>query len=155
MSNKTEFNGGFIQLAFYFLSINGLVAIALSLSQVKIGSQATLILFALINITYLGSISSKPFKIIIDQDKLVVEIHYLHSRLKKNKIFPLHEIECSFNYEIRARGGKARVLKIKYRNESVMELLSGYNGWDEKTLTQIFEKMNSLKELQQPPNNKS
>lgn len=60
---------------------------------------------------------------------------------------PLRDVECSFDYEVQARGGRAKVLRIRYGNKSIVELLPDYNGWAEKSLVQIFEKLNDLKKL--------
>jgi hypothetical protein len=147
MSNRLEFKGTVIRLIFYLIAINGLVAIALFLSRAILQVNIALIMFGIVNISYLVSIISKPFRLIIHQDKLLLEIRYLLSFLKKRKIIPLHEIECSFNYEVRARGGKAKVLKIIYKNKTVVELLPDYNGWGEKSLIQIFEKLNDLRKF--------
>jgi len=147
MSNRLEFKGGIVRLIFYLISINGLIAVVFLLSQTKLQLNTALIVFGVVNIFYLATVISKPFKIIIDQDRLLLEIHYLLSHLKKHKVVPLQDVECSFNYEVRARGGKAKVLKIMNGNKPIAELLADYNGWDEKSLTQICEKLNDLKKL--------
>jgi hypothetical protein len=155
MNNRFEFKGTARRSILYLIASNGLVAIALLVSRAKLHFNTALIMFGIVNISYLASIVNKPFKLIIHQDKLLLEIHYLLSLLKKSKVVPLHDIECSFNYEVRARGGKAKVLKIKYENRTVVELLPDYNGWAEKSLTQIFEKLNDLKKFNYSPTNKS
>lgn len=111
------------------------------------GLYSALTLLGIVNISYLASIINKPFRLVIHQDKLLLEIHYFLSFLKKSKVVPLHEVQCSFDFEVRARGGKAKVLKIFNKNERVVELLSDYNGWDEKSLAQICVQLNDLKKF--------
>jgi hypothetical protein len=147
MSNRIEFRGNAVRLIFYLISINGLITLVLFLSRTKIQANTAMIMFGIINISYLATVISKPFKIIIDQDRLLLEVHYFLHLLKKHKVVPLNEVECSFNYEVRARGGKAKVLKITHGNKPIVELLPDYNGWDEKSLTQIWERLNDLKKF--------
>jgi hypothetical protein len=146
MSNRLEFTGSFVRSFFYLLSVNGLLATVLFVLG-GLNSYTALILFGLVNIFYLATVATKPFKIVIDQDKLLIEVHYLLSQVKKATIVPLREIECSFNYEVLARGGKAKMLKIRYGNKILAALISDYNGWDDKNLTLIFEQLNDLKKL--------
>jgi hypothetical protein len=153
MSSRLEFRGVFVRLIFYLISINALLAIILLVSGTKL--YTALILVGIVNLSYLATVINKPFKLIIHQDKLLLEIHYLLSFLKKSKVISLHEVECSFNYEVRARGGKAKVLKIMYENKPIVELLPDYNGWAETSLTQIFEKLNDLKKFNYPPSSKT
>lgn len=145
MTKRFEFKAPVIRIVFYLITTNSLVAIVLTLSSAQL--MAALLVMGFVNVAYLYTLIFKPFKIIIDQDKLLMEIHYFSIILKKHKIVPLREVECTFNYEVRARGGKARVLKIKYRNEPVVELLPEFNGWDSENLMKIFKKLNDLKKF--------
>ncbi len=114
----------------------------------ELNSYSSLILFGLLNIFYLVTITAKPFKIVIDQDKSILELYYLVSPIMGVKKASLQNVESSFNYEIISKGGaKARILKIKCGNKILAALLSDYNGWDEKNLATIFEQLNNLKKL--------
>ena len=146
MTNRLEFKGSLGRLYFYLFSINALLTIALFVLG-GLEFYSTLILFALVNIFYVITIMSKPFRIIIDRDKSILEIHYLLDRLKKATIIPLPEIECSFNDKVLARGGSAKALKIEFGGKVLVELMSDYNGWDEKNLILIFEQLNNVKKF--------
>jgi hypothetical protein len=147
MSNRFEFNGMVTRIIRYLISINGLMAIVFFLSQTKFQLSTTLVMFCLINVSYLATVVFKPFRIIVDIERYQLEIHYFLRFIKKRQVIPLDEVACTFNYEGRAKGGKAKVLKIMYGNTCVAELLPEYSGWDKKTLMQIFEKLNGLKKL--------
>jgi len=145
MGNKFEFKGTIVQLVFYLISLNALTAIIFFLSRTELKIGSVLIVFGIINTSYCATVASKPFKILIDQDKQLLEVHYLLGVFKNPKIVSLREVECSFDYEVRARGGRAKVLRVIYRNKSIVELQPDYNGWREERLLQIFEKLNDLK----------
>jgi hypothetical protein len=146
MNQRLEFKRTIIRMIFYFVVINVLVAVGLFLTRGNLHSNTPWIMFLIINLSYLVTAISKPFRIIIDQDKLLLEIYYPLS-LRKHRIIPLNEVVCSFEYEVRARGSKSKVLRIMRDTKTIVELLPDYNGWNEQSLIQICEKLNDLKKF--------
>src|SRR5579859_4748392 len=154
MSNRLEFKGRLKGIYFYLFSINALLTIVLFvLGELNVFSA--LILFVLVNIFYISTIIFKLFKIIIDRDKSILEIHYMLDQLRKATIIPLTEIKCSFNDEVLARGGRAKILKIEFGGKVLVKLMSEYNGWNEENLILIFEQLNDVKKLDESPKNKA
>jgi len=147
MANKFEFKGTIARLGIYLASLNALMAIIFFLSSTELRISSVLIVFAIVNISYCATVVSKPLKILIDQDRSLLEVHYLLGFFKKPKIVSLREVECRFDYEVRARGIKVKVLRVIYKKKSIVELLPDYNGWKEEHLVQIFEKLNDLKQI--------
>jgi len=139
-----EFKARITRAIFYFLALNGFIVLISFLSKSRLQPNAIFILLLLVNISYLASIITKPFKITIDRDKSLLKIHYLSTILRKGKTFPLLSTTCTFKYEIRARGVKVKVLRVIYDGKTVVELLPDYNGWEEKSLDQIYKELNVL-----------
>lgn len=89
-----------------------------------------------------------PIKLIVDEDEMIVEIYYPFAFLKPIKIVPLQDLECTFNYEVGARGGRSRNFRIMSQNVNIINISPDYNGWDEDCLLLLFKKLNELKELE-------
>jgi hypothetical protein len=142
VNNKLEFKGAAGRLVLYFAGTNGIMAITFLVSRSELRVVTALMLFFIVNIFCLFWVISQPFKLIIQQDTLQLEIHYLLSFFRKTTVIPLQDIACSFNYEVVARGAKVRVLRIAYRDKTLVKLLPESNGWSEEILSQVYEKLN-------------
>jgi len=65
--------------------------------------------------------------------------------LQKPKIVPLSEAQISFESEVRARGIKGKVFRIRQGDKSVVNILNGSDGWSENKLVEMFEQLKQLK----------
>ena len=136
-----EYRGSITRLCVYWLSINGLLATILFVTDTRLHTGT--VLLCIVNILYLISVFNRPFKFVIQDQSL--EIHYLLSLFKRSKVVAVREVECTFNYEVRARGGRVKVFKIIYNNEAIAEVVPDFNGWHEKHLMEILEALRDIK----------
>src|SRR5689334_12586490 len=118
-SNRIEYRGSFVRVFFYLLSIN-LMLFAIFLFTSK-NFKMEWIFFGLINIFYVSTIINKPFKIVIDRDRLTIEIYSVLSKFTKPTIVHFNEVECTYDYERLPRGAKAKMLKIKHQSVVLVE----------------------------------
>jgi hypothetical protein len=153
MSRRVEFSGGIRGMILYSISITVLVGTILFVSQTKL--LTTLIVLAIVNILYWANMLRKPIKLIVSHDRSVIEIHYLLKLLREAKVVPLHEAEWTYAPEVRARGGKVHVLRIRNNGESLVELLPNHDGWRADTLLELFKKLNETKKFNGSPPNKT
>lgn len=145
MSKKIEYKGKITRLFVYWISMNGLTTLVCLFGGTLFNT--IFVLLGVLNLAYLASVFGKPFKLIVYPEILLFEVHYLLGPFKKPLVVSVHELECSFNFELRARGSRARVLRIVYANKTIVELLPNFNGWDERSLDQVHEILNDLKKL--------
>lgn len=149
----TEYKGEISRLMLYWLITKCAIAIILFVVQSNI--YTAVILLGVVNVFYLGSLFNKPIKIRIHQDRSLLEVHYLIGFLKRPKVVSLSDVQSTFEHEVQARGGKAKVLRVTYNNQSIVELLVDFNGWDEKRLAELWESLQNVKKFNHAPSNQT
>jgi hypothetical protein len=93
---------------------------------------------------YLSSLFLSPLKIILRRNDRFIEIHYYFPFFRKPKVISLSEAQISFDYEVRARGMKGMVFRMKKHDESVLHMLVDHNGWSRDQLSEMFEQFKQL-----------
>jgi hypothetical protein len=64
--------------------------------------------------------------------------------LRKPKIVSLSDAQISFDYEVRARGMKGMVFRLKKQDESILHMLVDHHGWSRNQLSEMFEQFKQL-----------
>lgn len=90
---------------------------------------------------------SSLFKTLVVKMEVFVDAEIL--RIRKMKLFKsweeayeIKKLICSFDEEIRSRGLKARVFRVKMDSKVIVEMIPSKDGWSEKKIKAI---LNSLK----------
>jgi hypothetical protein len=139
-SDNIEYRTNVFRALFYIISLNGFILIVLFIAG-EIRSFGVFSCLAVVNGYYVISTIIKPFRIFLRMNESLIEVHYFLSLLKKPRVARIADIQLSYDYEIRAKGIKLKVLRIMDGNRVIVELVANESGWSKHTLDEIFEKL--------------
>jgi hypothetical protein len=143
-NDNIEYRAEFSSVLPSMLFMNGFAIFVMFLSRRKFYWEVALAVLCILNISYLSSLFYGPFKIILRRNERLIEIHYYLPFLRKPKIVSLSDAQISFDYEVRARGMKGMVFRLKKQDESILHMLVDHHGWSRNQLSEMFEQFKQL-----------
>ncbi len=145
MARRFEFRATIVRMLIYALAFNVFLCCVSFFSRAGFKVEIVFSLIAIIDVVYIISIPYKPSKLIVDEEKLMLEIYYPLSALKPVRMVSLQNLDCTFDYEIGSRGGRIKNLRINLRGVNIVNISPDYNGWYEDNLLLLYRKLDELK----------
>lgn len=115
----------------------------LVLIVVDLDPLTAMMVFTLISFGYITIAFNKLLtRVEINTHSGIVKLSFIrYLFLRENTELQIADVDCSYQIETRSRGMKVKVLRIKNRFGTLLQLVPIKSGWSHSKLEQIYESL--------------